>query len=123
MGGSGGGAQAPPPPPGATVSRGLGPTRGCLGSPSISRAEKFFLRGVRFRALGLDKVWNSVLFYPKKELRARDARRARVRDRRHFRRNFLGCQKSSDQRFKGHGHPTLWTWRSTALVTNNVQGI
>ena len=34
--------------------------------------------------LGLEKRWNSVLFYPKTELRARNARVARLRDRRDF---------------------------------------
>ena len=40
------------------------------------------------RSLGPQKSWNSVLFYPKKELRARNARLARLRDRRKFGRNF-----------------------------------
>ena len=39
---------------------------------SISRSQKSanFLRGLRLYALGPGKSWNSVLFYPKKELRA-----------------------------------------------------
>ena len=64
-------------------------------SISGSQTSSNFRPGVRLQALDLEKSWNSVLFYPKKELRARNARLAPLHHRRNFRRIFLDCEKSS----------------------------
>ena len=60
---------------------------------SISRPEKFEL-SAGGSTLG-SRPRNSVLFYPKTELRARNARLARLRDRRNSWWNFLDCETSS----------------------------